>query len=37
MGVAYCLQYMHELSTPILHPNLTSSSIFLMEDYAAKV
>lgn len=38
MGTAYCLQYMHqELNPPVAHPNLNSSSIFLTDDYAAKV
>ncbi|KAM1108164.1 hypothetical protein ACFX2I_004867 [Malus domestica] len=38
MGTAYCLQYMHhELNPPVSHPNLTSASIFLTDDYAAKI
>ncbi|KAE8690474.1 putative LRR receptor-like serine/threonine-protein kinase [Hibiscus syriacus] len=38
MGVAYCLQYMHhDLNPPLAHPNLSSSSIYLADDYAAKV
>ncbi|KAK8681034.1 hypothetical protein V6N13_053441 [Hibiscus sabdariffa] len=38
MGVAYCLQYMHhELNPPLAHPNLSSSSIYLADDYAAKL
>ncbi|KAJ3670744.1 hypothetical protein LUZ60_008170 [Juncus effusus] len=37
MGIAYCIQYMHELSPPISHPDLQSTSILLSEDYAAKV
>lgn len=37
MGVAYCLNYMHQLSPSISHRNLNSSSIQLTEDYAAKV
>ncbi|XP_072994460.1 protein MALE DISCOVERER 2-like isoform X2 [Typha latifolia] len=37
MGTAYCLQHMHQLNPPIAHPDLQSSSIFLSEDYAAKV
>ncbi|CAN1150089.1 Protein MALE DISCOVERER 1 [Linum perenne] len=38
MGVAYCLQYMHhELPTPVPHSNLTSHSIYLTDDYAAKI
>ncbi|GMI64614.1 MALE DISCOVERER1 [Hibiscus trionum] len=38
MGVAYCLQYMHhDLNPPLAHPNLSSSSIYLADDYAAKL
>lgn len=38
MGVAYCLQYMHhELSPPVVHPFIQSSSILLTDDNAAKV
>lgn len=37
MGVAYCLKYMHQLSPAIAHQNLNSSSIYLTEDYAAKI
>lgn len=38
MGTAYCLQYMHhDLNPPVAHTNLTSSSIYLTDDYAAKV
>ncbi|KAJ1688397.1 hypothetical protein LUZ63_019787 [Rhynchospora breviuscula] len=37
MGVAYCLQQMHELNPSITHPDLLSSSILLSEDYAAKL
>ncbi|KDP45772.1 hypothetical protein JCGZ_17379 [Jatropha curcas] len=37
MGVAYCLDYMHQLTPPIIHENLQSSSIYLTEDYAAKI
>lgn len=38
MGTSYCLQYMHhDLNPPIAHPNLTSNSIFLTDDYAAKI
>lgn len=37
MGVAYCLQHMHQLSPPIAHRNVNSSSIYLTEDYAAKL
>ncbi|KAG5517061.1 hypothetical protein RHGRI_037717 [Rhododendron griersonianum] len=37
MGTAYCLQYMHELNPPVAHSNLTTTSIFLTDDYAAKI
>lgn len=38
MGTAYCLQYMHhDLNPPVAHPNLNSTSIFLTDDYAAKI
>ncbi|CAN0909799.1 Inactive receptor-like serine/threonine-protein kinase At2g40270 [Linum grandiflorum] len=36
-GMAYCLEYMHQLDPPITHKNLTSSSVSLTEDYAAKL
>ncbi|KAL8129880.1 hypothetical protein V2J09_019035 [Rumex salicifolius] len=37
MGLAYCLDHMHHLSPPIPHRVLQSSSVYLSEDYAAKV
>lgn len=37
MGISYCLDYMHQLQPPMVHRNLNSSSIYLTEDYAAKV
>ncbi|KAI4332546.1 hypothetical protein L6164_017446 [Bauhinia variegata] len=38
MGIAYCLKYMHQdLNPPIAHPKLTSDSIFLTDDFAAKL
>lgn len=38
MGIAYCLQYMHhDLNPPVAHSHLTSKSVFLTDDYAAKV
>ncbi|CAN6483222.1 unnamed protein product [Victoria cruziana] len=38
MGVAYCLQYMHhDLSPPVAHPNLHSTSIYLTDDFATKL
>ncbi|XP_048326367.2 probable inactive receptor-like protein kinase At3g56050 [Ziziphus jujuba] len=37
MGMAYCLEHMHQLEQPIAHNNLNSSAVRLTEDYAAKV
>ncbi|XP_038893218.1 probable inactive receptor-like protein kinase At3g56050 isoform X2 [Benincasa hispida] len=37
MGMAYCLEYLHEQNTPLIQLNLTSSAINLTEDYAAKI
>lgn len=38
MGITYCLQYLHhELSPPIVHLVPKSTSIFITDDYAAKV
>lgn len=37
MGVAYCIQHMHELNPSIAHPDLQSSAILLSEDGAAKI
>ncbi|WVZ54958.1 hypothetical protein U9M48_005683 [Paspalum notatum var. saurae] len=37
MGVAYCLEHMSQLDPPVTPPTLSSSSIYLTEDYAAKV
>ncbi|PKA55312.1 putative LRR receptor-like serine/threonine-protein kinase [Apostasia shenzhenica] len=37
MGVAYCLDYMHQLDPPVMPRKLNSSTIYLTEDYAAKV
>nr|WIL59838.1 nodulation protein [Melilotus officinalis] len=37
MGIAYCLDRMHQLTPPMSHRNLQSSSIYLTEDYAAKI
>ncbi|XP_062181190.1 protein MALE DISCOVERER 2-like [Phragmites australis] len=37
MGLAYCIQHMHELNPPVVHPDLQSSSILLSEDNAAKI
>ncbi|KAJ0909468.1 putative protein kinase RLK-Pelle-LRR-VI-2 family [Helianthus annuus] len=37
MGMAYCLDHMHNLTPPISHKNLNSPSVNLTEDYAAKI
>ncbi|KAI3844020.1 hypothetical protein MKW92_020903 [Papaver armeniacum] len=38
MGTAYCLQYMHhDLNPPVAHPNLHSTTVYLTDDYAAKI
>ncbi|KAE8729522.1 hypothetical protein F3Y22_tig00003715pilonHSYRG00378 [Hibiscus syriacus] len=37
MGIAYCLEHMHQLTPPIAHRNLQSCSVYLTEDYAAKI
>lgn len=37
MGIAYCLEHMHQLVPPITHPNFNSSAVSLAEDYAAKI
>ncbi|GMP89763.1 hypothetical protein CsSME_00041187 [Camellia sinensis var. sinensis] len=37
MGMAYCLEHMHQLTPPIAHRNFHSSSVYLTEDYAAKI
>ncbi|KAJ0259471.1 Inactive receptor-like serine/threonine-protein kinase [Hirschfeldia incana] len=37
MGLTYCLEHMHQLSPPIAHTNLVSSSLHLTEDYAVKL
>ncbi|KAI3704134.1 hypothetical protein L1987_74348 [Smallanthus sonchifolius] len=37
MGTSYCLEYMHELNPPLPHTNVTSTMIYLTEDYAPKV
>ncbi|XAR60762.1 Non-specific serine/threonine protein kinase [Bertholletia excelsa] len=37
MGMAYCLEHMHQLTPPITLQNLNSSSVHLTEDYAAKI
>ncbi|CAL0327920.1 unnamed protein product [Lupinus luteus] len=37
MGMAYCLQHMHQLEPPLPHSNLNSSAVQLTDDYAAKI
>jgi len=37
MGVASCLEHMIQLDPPVTPPTLSSSSIYLTEDYAAKI
>ena len=37
MGMAYCLQHMHQLDPPMAHSNLNSQAVQLTDDYAAKV
>lgn len=37
MGIAYCLEHMQRLDPPVIPRNLNSSTIYLTEDYAAKV
>ncbi|RDY13760.1 Protein MALE DISCOVERER 2, partial [Mucuna pruriens] len=37
MGIAYCMEHLHQLTPPIAYRNILSSSIFLTEDYAAKL
>lgn len=37
MGIAYCLQHVHCLNPPVTNFNLNSKTIFLTDDYAAKV
>ena len=38
MGIAYCLEYMHhELNPPVAIHDVRSDSIFISDDYAAKV
>ncbi|KAK3042909.1 hypothetical protein RJ639_001182 [Escallonia herrerae] len=37
MGMAYCLEHMHQSTPPIAHKHLNSSAVHLTEDYAAKL
>lgn len=37
MGVEYCLEHMSQLDPLVMPATLSSSSIYLTEDYAAKI
>lgn len=37
MGIAYCLEHMHKLNPPVVPRNFSSSTVYLTDDYAAKV
>lgn len=37
MGMAYCLEHMHQLTPALVHRNFKSSAVYLTEDYAAKI
>ncbi|CAN6206543.1 unnamed protein product [Urochloa humidicola] len=37
MGIAYCLEHMQQLNPPVVPKNLDSSTIYLTDDFAAKV
>ncbi|XP_062189253.1 protein MALE DISCOVERER 2-like isoform X2 [Phragmites australis] len=37
MGIAYCLEHMHQLNPPVVPRNFDSSTIYLTDDFAAKV
>ncbi|KAJ3676450.1 hypothetical protein LUZ60_003862 [Juncus effusus] len=37
VGIAYCLDHMHQLDPPVLLTNLDSSTVYLTDDLAAKV
>ncbi|KAK8955357.1 putative LRR receptor-like serine/threonine-protein kinase MRH1 [Platanthera guangdongensis] len=37
MGIAYCLEHMQRLDPPVIPRNLNSSTVYLTEDYAAKI
>ncbi|KAK8517163.1 hypothetical protein V6N13_092449 [Hibiscus sabdariffa] len=36
VGIASCLEHMHQLNPPVPHSNLSSAAVNLTEDYAAK-
>lgn len=37
MGIAYCLEHMHQLNPPMIHKGLHSAAIYLTDDFAAKI
>jgi serine/threonine protein kinase len=37
MGIAYCLEHMHQLKMPVVPRNFDSTTIYLTDDFAAKV
>ncbi|KAG1339053.1 inactive receptor-like serine/threonine-protein kinase [Cocos nucifera] len=37
MGIAYCLEHIHQLNPPFILRNLDSTTIYLTDDYAAKI
>ena len=37
MGIAYCLEHMRQLKTPVVPRNFDSTTIYLTDDFAAKV
>ncbi|KAK7300496.1 hypothetical protein RJT34_11341 [Clitoria ternatea] len=37
MGMAYCLQHLHQLDPPMVLTKLNSSTVYLTDDYAAKI
>jgi hypothetical protein len=37
MGITYCLEHMHQLKTPVVPRNFDSTTIYLTDDFAAKV
>ncbi|XP_066352347.1 protein MALE DISCOVERER 2-like isoform X4 [Miscanthus floridulus] len=37
MGIAYCLEHMHQLKTPVVLRNFDSTTVYLTDDFAAKV
>ncbi|CAN6306970.1 unnamed protein product [Urochloa humidicola] len=37
MGIAYCLEHMHQLKTPVVPRNFDSTTIYLTDDFAAKI